>query len=134
MNVVKVTSGFTLPAFSELDTPLYDSQRFDVVDGTQQAVTYACVGGSVDANGNGLGQLMRYWSYGYQASQQTPAAISAMSTHSQAILADKVDCNNSSIVYNTANQRYGLLTVLLTLTSNGESVSLYNEIHVNNSP
>ncbi len=49
-----------------------------------------------------------------------------------AILADKVsDC---LIDYDVANQRFGLLAVRLTLTSGGESVSLYNEVHVNNAP
>jgi hypothetical protein len=32
------------------------------------------------------------------------------------------------------NQRFGLLAVRLTLTSGGESVSLYDEIHVSNVP
>lgn len=121
------------PASAELS-----SQRFDVVDGVQQAVTYACVGGGVDATGNGLGQLVRYWGYGFQTVQQTPAAIAAntapVTTHLQSILADKVDCTKSFIDYNIPNQRFGLLDVRLTLTSSNESVSLYNEIHVNNLP
>lgn len=102
------------------------SQRFDVVDGAQQAVTYACVPTSecsFDASGNGTCQLMRYWKY----------TIGGVYTGGQsAILADKV--SNCSISYAVANQRYGLVTTLLTLTSGNESVSLYNEIHVNNSP
>jgi MSHA biogenesis protein MshO len=136
MAVVWVSSSYTLPAFSELDNTANDSQRFDVVDGTQQAVTYACVGvGGVDANGNGLGQLMRYWKYGYQPSQQTPTAIAANPASLSAILADKVDCTKSAIDYSTAaNTRFGLLSVWLTLTSGNESVTLYNEIHVNNAP
>ena len=105
-----------LPAWAELP-----SQRFDVVDGAQQAVTYACEGVST-VDGNGTGQLMRYWSYGFT---HTPGAT-------KALLADKV--SNCQIDYDVPNQRYGLLAVRLTLTSGGESVSLYNEIHVNNAP
>ncbi|GAB1231819.1 type II secretion system protein J [Ferrigenium sp. UT5] len=105
-----------LPVWAELP-----SQRFDVVDGAQQAVTYACENlGTVGGNGTGL--LVRYWNYGF--------------THTlgvtKATLADKVsDC---TIDYAVANQRFGLVAVRLTLTSSNESVSLYNEIHVNNAP
>jgi len=48
--VVKVDSNYALPAFANLSDANPPSQRFDVVDGTQQAVTYACVasgGGSL---------------------------------------------------------------------------------------
>jgi MSHA biogenesis protein MshO len=111
------TSGF--PATAALD-----SQRFDVVDGTQRAVTYACTGtlGTLDANGNGQGQLVRYSNYGFNvAPSGTPS-----------LLADKVRA--CTIEYGVPNQRFGLLAVRLTLTSGGESVTLYNEIHVNNAP
>ena len=123
---VKMTSTTALPAWAELP-----SQRFDVVDGTQQAVTYACEGtlSTLDANQNGQASLVRHWGYGFNPTQVAPPT--AMGGTS-AILADKVsDC---SIVYDLTNQRFGLLSVRLTLTSGGESVSLYNEIHVNNVP
>jgi len=105
-----------LPSWAELP-----SQRFDVVDGAQQAVTYQCESvGTV--NGTGSGQLVRYWDYGFGHS------VGA----TKAVLADKVSgCN---MTYSVANQRFGLLTVSLTLTSENESVRLYNEIHVNNAP
>jgi len=108
-----------LPSWAELS-----SQRFDVVDGAQRAVTYACVGGGV-VNGDGTGNLMRYSNYGFNVA---PTSVTP------AILASKVDCTKTSIDYDIPNQRFGLLAVRLTLTSGGESVSLYNEIHVNNAP
>ena len=127
-----VTLASGLPWTSELST-----QRFAVVDNAQQAVTYACVGGGV-VNGDGDGQLMRYWGYGFHSAQQTPTGIAAhtapVTAHSAAILANKVDCNKTTIEYDVPNQRFGLLAVRLTLTSSNESVSLYNEIHVNNAP
>lgn len=111
-----------LPIWAELP-----SQRFDVVDGAQRAVTYACENVGVNANGNGTGQLRRYWNYGFNVAQVNPP-VGGQS----AILADKVsDC---SIAYDIPNQRLGLLAVRLTLTSGGESVNLYSEIHVNNAP
>jgi len=125
--LVTITNpGAGLPISAQLD-----SQRFDVVDGTQQAVTYSCEGTllTLDANGNGQASLKKHWGYGYNAAQQAPAALGG---NPPAILADKVsDCQ---INYDVPNQRFGLLTVRLTLTSGGDSVSLYNEIHVNNVP
>jgi len=121
-----------LPIWAELS-----SQRFDVVDGAQQAVTYSCENFGTDPSGNGTGQLKKYWMYGFYTAQpvppitlQAPVPPNPGSVQS-AILADKVsDCK---IDY-APNQRFGLLAVRLTLTSGGESVSLYNEIHVNNAP
>ncbi len=111
-----------LPIWAELP-----SQRFDVVDGNQQAVTYACVGSGTDASGNGIGQLMRYWQYGFNATQVNPPAGGL-----SALLAKNV--SGCSIDYNPINQRFGLLAVTLTLTTGGESISLYKEIHVSNVP
>lgn len=106
------------------------SQRFDVVDGSQRAVTYACVGtlGTLDANQNGQASLVRYWNYGFNF----PTQVNPPTGGQSAVLANNVsDCK---IDYTVANQRFGLLAIRLTLTSGGESVSLYNEIHVNNAP
>ncbi len=123
---LKVTFTATqFPAFAQLE-----SQRFDVVDGAQRAVTYACEGalGTLDAKGNGQASLVKHWSYGFNVAQLPPAGLGG----SRAILANNVsDC---AIEYAVENQRMGLLGVRLTLTRGGESVSLYQEIHVNNSP
>ncbi len=104
-------------------TAALDSQRFDVVDGTQQAVTYACIGTleTLDANGNGQAQLVRYSNYGFNVAPSGAA-----------VLADRVFACN--IDYDLPNQRFGLVGIRLTLTSGSESVSLYNEVHVNNAP
>lgn len=116
---VSITNTAGLPATAELP-----SQRFDVVDGAQRAVTYRCAGtlGTLDANGNGQGQLVRYANYGFNiAPAGTPA-----------VLADRVSA--CTIDYDLPNQRFGLVGIRLTLTSGSESVSLYNEVHVNNAP
>ncbi len=125
--VTAMTNGNTTITFATPVLPVWaglSSQHFDVVDGGQKAVTYACVGGGV-VNGDGSGNLVRYANYGFNV---------APTTVTPAILASKVDCTKTSIDYDVANQRFGLLAVRLTLTSGGESVSLYNEIHVNNAP
>lgn len=105
-----------LPVSAELPT-----QRFDVVDGTQLAVAYACTQGT-DADGNGTGVLTRYWGYGFNV---VPSVNSA-------VLANNVSF--CSFAYDVNNQRLGLLAVQLTLTRAGESVNVYGEIHVNNQP
>lgn len=116
-----VTTNITLNAGLPVTASL-QSQRFDLVDGTQMAVTYACEGAGTDASGNGTGRLVRYWGYGFT---HTLGAT-------KSILADKLsDC---LIDYGLPNQRLGVLAVRLAFASSGESVSLYNEIHVNNSP
>jgi MSHA biogenesis protein MshO len=123
-------TGFTLasilPAAFELST-----QRFFVVDSTQQAVTYACEGtlGTLDANNDGQGRLVRHWMY-WVAADTVHAAYSAGG--SSAMLANKISA--CEINYGVVNQRFGLLAIRLTFTSGGESVTLYNEIHVNNAP
>ena len=113
------------PPFAKLS-----SQRFDVVDGAQQAVTYACEGvlGTLDAKGNGQARLMRHWGYGFNPTQVAPVGLAG----SSARLANNVSA--CTLNYAPVNQRMGLLGVRLTLSSGGENVSLYNEIHVSNVP
>jgi len=127
---VRMISTTALPVWAALP-----SQRFDVVDGVQQAVTYACENVNTDADGNGTGQLKRYWGYGFipdPANAVPPAFMGQITVPVSAILADKVSA--CEMTYDVPNQRFGLLAVRLTLTSSNESVSLYNEIHVNNAP
>ncbi|MBA3023363.1 MAG: prepilin-type N-terminal cleavage/methylation domain-containing protein [Gammaproteobacteria bacterium] len=116
---VAITNAVGLRVEAELD-----SQRFDVVNGAEQAVTYACEGVGTDAAGNGTGRLVRYWGYGFDHAYTV--------ADPNADLADRVSA--CTMTYDIANQRFGLVTISLTLTRENESVSLYNEIHVNNAP
>lgn len=117
---VNITSTYALPSFA-----LLEGQRFEVVPGDQQAVTYACenIGGTTD----GTGTLTRYWAYGFNPVQIAPPLVG-----SSALLANNISA--CSIAYNTANPRNGLVAITLTITRGGESISLYQEIHVNNTP
>jgi len=93
--------------------------RFQVVPGGVRAVTYACPQAAA-------GNLTRHWNYGFNAAQAVPAAGSS------ALLAGNVTC---SVDYSAnATGRNGLLFISLTLTSGGENVTLFNQIHVDNSP
>lgn len=125
MTNLNTTITFTtpvIPVWAELQ-----GQRFDVVDGTQRAVTYGCSGASVNASGNGSGTLTRYWNYNFNAPQVLPPAGG-----SSAILADNLSA--CEITYDLVNQRNGLVAIRLDITRGGESVSLYHTIHVNNVP
>ena len=114
---ITMTGAASLPAFAQLD-----SQRFQVVDGTQKAVTFACETVATSAAGDGTGVLRRYWGYGFT---HAPGATSA-------ILADKIsDCK---MVYDIVNQRNALVAITLQIKKDGETVNLYEEVHVNNVP
>ncbi|HCI12632.1 MAG: hypothetical protein A2063_08625 [Gallionellales bacterium GWA2_60_142] len=126
---ITLVAGFPSPAEVE-------AHRFAVVDGGP--VTYACIapgGGAcaISAGGDGTCQLVRYSGYGVNSAQALPA------TANPPILADKVSaCQIEYEIPATPSTavfpRFGLLVVRLTLTSGGESVSLYNETHVINPP
>lgn len=75
------------------------------------------------------GTLTRFTGYGFQASQPDPP-----SGGSSAILARNVSA--CSFAYDNAALavRYGLVTLSLSLTSNGETITLYQAVHVDNLP
>lgn len=93
--------------------------RFQVVPGAVRAVTYACPTAAA-------GNLTRQWNYGFNAAQAVPVGGST------ALLTQNATC----VVDYSANAtgRNGLLYIALTLASGGESVTLFNQIHVENSP
>jgi MSHA biogenesis protein MshO len=75
------------------------------------------------------GTLTRFTGYGFQASQPDPP-----SGGSSAILARNVSA--CSFAYDSAAVavRYGLVTLSLSLTGNGETITLYQAVHVDNLP
>lgn len=100
--------------------------RFQIIDGTQQAVTYAC---SPAFNGNnGTGTLTRQWGYGINAVQAVPPAGTTT-----ALLANAVSGCLIQYAQGTT-QNSGLVTLWLELMRNGERVSLNYQVHVINAP
>ncbi len=103
------------------------SNRFHVVPGGVQAITYACP--------TAPGSFYRHAGYGIHAAPAT--AIAALTAGNRATIADNASC---VVEYNSAaSQRNGVLSVTLTLrdatnTTNTESVTLMREIHLDNSP
>lgn len=120
---IAVITGNPLPAAAAAS-----NQRFEVVSGEQLAVTYACIGtlGTLDADQDGQGQLVRYWNYGISSAQSAPASLLSGSS---AVLASKLsDCSMF------VDQARGLIANTLQITRASETISLYQEIYVNNAP
>lgn len=89
------------------------SNRFHVIPGNEKIVAYVCSGGS----------LFRTADYAYSTSCPTTGAVLARNVAS---------CN---FVYNGSDlQRNALVQMTVKFTDSGETVSLYHEVHVNNTP
>jgi MSHA biogenesis protein MshO len=99
------------------------NNRFQIVS---QPVTYACTPG---------GTLTRYWGYAIQAVQPINTAAAPLAGASSALLANNVGAV-CSFTYdaNVVAQRSGLVTMNLSITRQGETVTLYNATHVSNVP
>lgn len=103
------------------------NRRFQVVT---TPVTYGCVGGTP------TGTLIRYWGYAISSGQPKPPSGAGLQT---AVLAEGVAmaaAPKCTFSYTSlANVRSGLVGLGLTLqNSTGETVSLFHQIHVDNTP
>lgn len=94
------------------------ARRFQVV---RQAVTYAC--------NPGTGELRRYWGYTVAASQPAPPV-----TSNTAILAQNVTACEIRYEASPVTQRTGVVSIRLTLSQAGDTVSLFQQTHVVNAP
>lgn len=127
-NIAKVSSlagnAITLTAnpFAAQSPPLPSpSARFQVVPGGVKAVTYACT----------AGQITRQVNYGFDTAQACPPTGGSTATLTGGD-GTTVTC---SFNYSAAvSGRNGLLFAQLTLSSGGESVRLFQQIHVDNAP
>lgn len=93
-------------------------RRFQVV---QYPVTYAC--------NLATGQLRRHWGYPISVAQPTPPAGA-----NSALLATNVSACSFTYAANPAAQRNGIVSLSLQLTQSGETVSLFQQVHVANVP
>lgn len=107
--------GWRFPAMSP-------NNRFFVVNGP---VSFVC--------DSSTGELLMYQGYNITAGQPLTAASFGVAG---AVLADKVsDCSANTFLYNAgAGVRYGLVVIRLTISADGESVSLLQQAHVLNAP
>lgn len=105
------------------------SYRFQVIPANEHVVAYACSGGA----------LYRY-SRKLTGVRTQPADCAAMTTGATAAkLADNVNMATCSLKYEppgsgTGLSRFGMLSISLQITVGDESVSLYHQIHVDNTP
>ena len=98
------------------------SNRFHVVSSTVKAVTYECPISSP-------GEVKRYWNYGFNASAPTSAPGG-----SSALVMSNATCEVS--YSQNVSFRNALLYVKLTLSdaASGESITVFQQVHVDNSP
>ncbi len=114
-------------------------QRFHVIPANENAVGYACVGTGTSAAGQGTGTLYRYTvslASAYPQPATCPAAAPvAVSGRYVAVSTLATNVSLCSFDYSGADlQRNALLRIALQMTDQNESVSLYHEVHVNNTP
>lgn len=108
----------------------YDGGRFVIVPFAQQAVTYFCSSPGKDSTGTGTGTLYRFSGYGFNA---TPTCQTLTATTPR--LATKVA--SCTFTYNPdggATQQSGYMQMQLTLSDQGEAVTLSYGAHVDNVP
>lgn len=99
--------------------------RFQVIN---TSVSYAC---QPNAAKPANGHLYRYSGYPIQPNQpDTLAKLDALATRT--VVADNV--SGCSISYNVTLQHLGLVSILLQLTKDGETVSLMHQVNVDNTP
>lgn len=108
------------------ESPYY---RFQVIPGNEHVVAYYC-------NGNTLYRYSRTLSTAWTVPATCPEMVSGATP---AILAENVNCSISSLKYeppgsSTGLSMNGILQVSLTVTQSGESVNLYHQVHVDNTP
>ena len=115
------------------------NQRFHVIPNSENVVGYACTNVGTSSAGQGTGTLSRYTvslaaAYGQPAT--CPAALPvAGSGRIVAVAALANNVSSCSFDYSGADlQRNALLRIALQMTDQNESVSLYHEVHVNNTP
>jgi MSHA biogenesis protein MshO len=125
-NSISLTSGAALP----FDSCAFNASglvvggcRFQIV---QKPVTYEC---APVAGGTG-GTLTRWQGYTIQAAQPTSLPAGG----SSATLATNVSACDFTYEGNVVAERSGLVTMHLTITEQGESVTLYGATHVSNVP
>lgn len=88
--------------------------RFHVIPGDEKVVSYICSAGKLYRNAN------------YAYSPSCPAPTSATP-----VIANGATCNFS---YDPQDMRNALVQLKMALSSAGEAVNIYHEVHVNNTP
>lgn len=100
--------------------------RFHVLSGVEQAVSYVCTQGIVGGNGTGI--LYRASAYGINAASSCPVI-----TANTPILAQNI--SSCSFSYSSgATERSSLVAIRLGITKSNETVNIYQDVHISNVP
>ena len=105
------------------------ANRFQVLPSTEQVVSFACSGGTLFRYSRNVAAL---------AAWPQPATCAAMTAGATAaILASHV--SSCSILYQPPGSgsgagRFGIVSISLAATESGETVNLYHQVHVDNTP
>jgi MSHA biogenesis protein MshO len=130
----------TIPLATATQFPLASgSQRFHVIPQNENVVGYACTGVGTSAAGQGTGTMYRYTvslASAYPQLTACPATAPVVATNRVATVAAlATNISSCSFDYSSADlQRNALLRINLQMTDQNESVNLYHEVHVNNTP
>ena len=115
------------------------SNRFHVVPANEQVVSYVYVAGAASPAGDATGTLYRYGRPALSAAYPLPANCAALelamladTAHPPAVLANNV--STGSFAYDASSQRNAIVQMTLGMTRSNETVSLYHEVHVDNTP
>ena len=106
---IDISSALPFP----LESP---TRRFHVIPKEEQIVSYSCAGGKLYRSNT---------NYAYTTSCPAPTVGTTP------IIASEAGC---TFAYDASDIRNGLVKLSLTFSSAGESVSVYHEVHVNNTP
>lgn len=106
------------------ESPAY---RFQVIPANEHVVAYRCSGGVLYRYSR---QLADTWAQPADCAAMTAGATSATLAKDITSCSLKYDPPGSS----TGLSRFGIVSVSLEMTQSGESVTLYHQVHVDNTP
>jgi len=92
------------------------SKRFQVIPSNEKIVSFVCLNGRLYRNAN--------YAYGTTCPAPTPGTTPVLAQH----------VSFCDFVYSSSDPRNALVQITINLTDGGETISLYHEAHVNNSP
>lgn len=113
----------TLNISSKLFPLASGSNRFHVIPSAEKVVAFVCVNAGLSATGQGTGTLYR----------NTSSSFTSNCAATDAVVATQVSACN--FVYGGADlQRNALVQLTVKFSQQHETVSLYHEVHANNTP
>jgi MSHA biogenesis protein MshO len=111
-------------------SPGYDGARYQLVSNSEQSVTYSCIGadGTLDANGNGKGELRRL------IGSFAATAPSTCPNSGYIVTRNVLSCNFVYDPNQGATQQSGFVWMQIEVARAGEKANLSMGAHVSNVP